>query len=165
MIQLLLAPLLSKLAESGMGLLAKAIETKGKDAIEKAIGVKIPDKASDLTPEALSALKAAEMEHEEVLRTLAVREIELNLEAEKTASIQVTDRWESDMLSDSWLSKNIRPLTLIFILGIYTVFSIASAFGVSITASYVELLGQWGMLVMSAYFVGRSVEKVVGGKK
>jgi hypothetical protein len=165
MIPLLLAPLLSKLAESGMGLLAKAIETKGKDAIEKAIGIKIPDKAADLTPEALSVLKAAEMENEQVLRTLAVREIELNLEAEKTASIQVTERWKSDMLSDSWLSKNIRPLTLIFILGIYTIFSIASAFGISITESYVELLGQWGMLVMSAYFVGRSVEKVVGGKK
>lgn len=156
MIPVLLAPLLSKLAESGMGLLASAIQAKGKEAVEKVIGIRIPDSPNQ---EDLKTLKISEMAHEEKLQELAIRKVELRLADDKSASEEVTKRWQADMSSDSWLSKNIRPLTLIFILGIYTVFATASAFGVDVTESYVELLGQWGMLIMSAYFVGRSVEK------
>jgi hypothetical protein len=82
------------------------------------------------------------------------------LEADATASQQVTDRWKADMASDSWLAKNIRPTVLIYLLTAYTIFSIGSAYGMNINNSYVELLAQWGMIVMSAYFVGRTVEKV-----
>lgn len=81
---------------------------------------------------------------------------ELNLEYEK----QVTQRHTSDMASDSRLSKNIRPLTLIFILVMYSLLSISSGFNFEVTESYVELLGQWGMLIMSFYFGGRTVEKI-----
>ncbi len=81
---------------------------------------------------------------------------ELNLEYEK----QVTQRHTSDMASDSWLSKNIRPITLIFILVMYSLLSISSGFNFQVTESYVELLGQWGMLIMSFYFGGRTVEKI-----
>ena len=76
-----------------------------------------------------------------------------------------TDRWKADMGSDSWLSKNIRPLTLIAILGAYFVFASASAFGISVNESYVKLLGEWGQLIMLAYFGGRTAEKIFGGKK
>ena len=69
------------------------------------------------------------------------------------------------MTSDSYLAKNIRPLTLIFILAIYTIFAFMSAFAVDVNESYVELLGQWGMLIMSAYFVGRTVEKGIASVK
>jgi hypothetical protein len=65
------------------------------------------------------------------------------------------------MASDSWLSKNIRPATLIFILVVYTVFGFMSAFEIEVNAPYVELLGQWGMLIMSFYFGGRTLEKIV----
>ena len=72
----------------------------------------------------------------------------------------VTRRVEADMASDSWLSKNIRPMTLIFILVAYSGFAIAAIFDFETRGAYVELLGQWGMLVMSFYFGGRTMEKI-----
>ena len=72
----------------------------------------------------------------------------------------VTRRVEADMSSDSWLSKNIRPMTLIFLLVAYSGFAVASIFEFETRGAYVELLGQWGMLVMSFYFGGRTMEKI-----
>jgi len=66
-----------------------------------------------------------------------------------------------DAGSDSALAKNIRPMTLIAILGAYVCFAIADGAGYKISSNYVELLGQWGMLVMSAYFGGRTLEKIM----
>jgi hypothetical protein len=77
----------------------------------------------------------------------------------------VTERWKADMNGDSWLSKNIRPGTLVYILTAYLIFAILDGFGFRISESYVQLLGQWGMLVMTAYFGGRSAEKIVGMMK
>jgi hypothetical protein len=78
----------------------------------------------------------------------------------KAEQQNVTDRWKADMGSDSWLSKNIRPLTLIAILCAYFMFASASAFGWSVNESYVKLLGEWGQLIMLAYFGGRTAEKI-----
>jgi hypothetical protein len=69
------------------------------------------------------------------------------------------------MASDSWLSKNIRPGTLIYILTAYLLFAGLSAAGIEVNEAYVALLGQWGMLVMTAYFGGRTVEKVMEMRK
>ena len=82
-------------------------------------------------------------------------------------SDNLTDRHKADMASDSWLSKNIRPMTLIFILGAYFTFAMMSAFDMETRGAYVELLGQWGMLIMSFYFGGRTLEKIMDmkGKK
>jgi uncharacterized membrane protein (DUF106 family) len=74
---------------------------------------------------------------------------------------ELTKRQQADMMSDSWLSKNIRPMTLIFILGGYFVFAMMSAFDLDTNKAYVELLGQWGMLIMSFYFGGRTLEKIM----
>jgi hypothetical protein len=82
----------------------------------------------------------------------------------KAEQQNVTDRWKSDMGSDSWLSKNIRPMTLIAILCAYFVFASASAFGWSVNESYVKLLGEWGQLIMLAYFGGRTAEKIFAKK-
>jgi uncharacterized membrane protein (DUF106 family) len=86
------------------------------------------------------------------------------LNADNIESQELTKRQQSDMTSDSWLSKNIRPMTLIFILGGYFVFAMMSAFGNNANEKYVELLGQWGMLVMSFYFGGRTLEKIMDMK-
>jgi hypothetical protein len=72
----------------------------------------------------------------------------------------LTERLKADMGSDSWMSKNIRPLTLVFLLIAYSGFAIASIFEYETRGAYVELLGQWGMLVMSFYFGGRTMEKI-----
>jgi hypothetical protein len=77
---------------------------------------------------------------------------------------EITKRWEADMSSDSWLSKNIRPLALIAIFAGYFLFAMMSAFGYDATESYVQLLGQWGQIVFLAYFGGRTVEKVMDMK-
>jgi hypothetical protein len=78
----------------------------------------------------------------------------------KTEQNNLTERVQADMASDSWLSKNIRPMTLIFLLIAYSGFAIASIFEYETRGAYVELLGQWGMLVMSFYFGGRTLEKI-----
>lgn len=71
-----------------------------------------------------------------------------------------TERWKADMASDSWLSKNIRPMSLIAIFTGYFTFAMMSAFGYNANESYVQLLGNWGMLVFGAYFGSRSIEKI-----
>lgn len=92
---------------------------------------------------------------------LKLKETELFIDYQKNDNDNISKRWGSDMSSDSWLSKNIRPLTLIYILTAYTLFSIGGIFNLNVPSAYVELLGQWGMLIMSAYFGGRTIEKVV----
>lgn len=77
---------------------------------------------------------------------------------------ELTKRQQADMASDSWLSKNIRPMTLILILGAYFLFAMMSAYGKDANPKYVELLGQWGMLIMSFYFGGRTLEKIMDTK-
>lgn len=72
----------------------------------------------------------------------------------------VSDRWKADMGSDSWLSKNIRPMALIAIFVGYFVFTMMSAFGYRAEEAYVQLLGQWGQIIFLAYFGGRTVEKL-----
>jgi hypothetical protein len=83
------------------------------------------------------------------------------LNADVAESHELTERLKADMGSDSWLSKNIRPMVLIFILMAYTGFAIASMFDFETRNNYVELLGNWGMVVMSFYFGGRSAEKIM----
>ena len=86
------------------------------------------------------------------------------LNADVTESQEITKRLQADMGSDSWLSKNIRPMTLVFILITYTVFGLMSAWDIEVNSNYVELLGQWGMLIMSFYFGGRTLEKIIDMK-
>ncbi|UOF81564.1 holin [Bacteriophage sp.] len=87
-----------------------------------------------------------------------------DLQADMNEQDNVSKRWEADLNSDSWLSKNIRPMTLIAILCGYFIFATASAFELNVKQAYVELLGQWGMLIMSAYFGGRTLEKIMAKK-
>lgn len=96
---------------------------------------------------------------------LALKLKEIDAKEYEVEQTNLTDRLKADMSSDSWLSKNIRPMTLIFILVTYTVFGMMSAWDIEVNNNYVELLGQWGMLIMSFYFGGRTLEKIVDAKK
>ena len=78
----------------------------------------------------------------------------------KAEQSNVTGRWTADMASDSWLSKNIRPLSLIAIFSGYFTFAMMSAYGYNANEAYVTLLGNWGMLIFGAYFGSRSLEKI-----
>lgn len=86
------------------------------------------------------------------------------LNADNVEAQELTKRHEADMASDSWMSKNIRPMTLLIILGGYFTFAMMSAFGYEANQNYVTLLGNWGMLVMSFYFGGRTLEKIMDMK-
>jgi hypothetical protein len=86
------------------------------------------------------------------------------LNADVSEGQELTKRLQADMASDSWLSKNIRPMTLIAILAGYFIFAGLSAAKIQVTSEYVQLLGQWGMLIMSFYFGGRTLEKIMDMK-
>jgi hypothetical protein len=86
------------------------------------------------------------------------------LNADNVEAQELTKRLDADMKSDSWLSKNIRPLTMVYILTAYLVLALLDAAGLNISDNFVSLLGQWGMLVMSFYFGGRTLEKVMNMK-
>jgi len=160
----IITSLVQTLAVNGLGLLAGAVQAKGREFIESKIGVRIPDNPSQ---EDLIKLKQLEIEQEQLLLQYTLKQKELEIEESKLlaqmhrASEQnSTVRWQSDMGSDSRLSKNIRPGTLVYILTAYLLFALLSAMGIDINEAYVRLLGEWGQLVMLAYFGGRSVEKI-----
>lgn len=123
------------------------------------IGEKVLDK---VLPDPDSKIKA-----QAILIELAQKGELAQLQADINEQDNLTKRIQADMSSDSWLSKNIRPMTLIFILVTYTVFGTMSAWDIEVNNNYVELLGQWGMLIMSFYFGGRTLEKIMDmkGKK
>jgi uncharacterized membrane protein (DUF106 family) len=87
------------------------------------------------------------------------------MQADMQEQGELTKRQQNDMMSDSWLSKNIRPMTLIAILCGYFVFAMLSAFDIETNSKYVELLGTWGMVIMSFYFGGRTLEKIIDMKE
>jgi hypothetical protein len=96
---------------------------------------------------------------------LALKLKEIDTKAFEVETKAVTDRWQADMSSDSWLSKNIRPMTLIAIFVAYFLFAALSAGGINVNESYVKLLGEWGQLIMLAYFGGRTAEKIMEKRK
>lgn len=125
-----------------------------------AIGGKLIDR---FLPDPAAAAKAkAELDQMKENGELARMANETDLY--KTEQNNLTDRLKADMSSDSWLSKNIRPMTLVYILVAYLLLAILDASVLDIADSFVELLGQWGMLVMSFYFGGRTLEKIMDMK-
>jgi hypothetical protein len=161
----ILGALLGTLAENGLTLLSSAIQAKGKEVVENTLGVKIPDNP---TPEDVAKLRQLQYDHEERLLELGIEkaklelaELELLAKAAQNDADNITDRWQADMTSDSWLSKNIRPICLLAILLAYFIFTTMSAFGYNANEGYVNLLAGWGQLVMGAYFAGRTAEKII----
>ena len=103
----------------------------------------------------LTTSKEEKMEAERKIKDLV-----MGYEAEMQK--QVTERWSMDMQSDSWLSKNIRPLVLIFLVvsTVLLVFIDAGVISFEVKASWVDLLQLVLITVIGAYFGGRSLEKV-----
>ena len=87
---------------------------------------------------------------------------EVLMQAESQAQEQVTRRWEADMKSDNWLSKNIRPLICIFLTAMFVIISIfdGNAGGFAIAPAYIPIYQTLLITVYGAYFAGRSIEKI-----
>jgi uncharacterized membrane protein (DUF106 family) len=127
----------------------------GLDAIV-GVGMKLIDKLiPDPQAKAQAQLELAKLAQEGKLA---------EIQADTVAMQETSKRWQADMASDSWLSKNIRPMTLVFILLVYCAFALMSAWKLDVNESYVKLLGEWGQLIMLAYFGGRTVEKIMDMK-
>ena len=87
---------------------------------------------------------------------------QLLVDAEQKAQVQVSARWEADLKHGSWLSKNIRPITLIFLTGVFVILSVfdGNMGEFTIGSAYVPVYQTLLMTVYAAYFAGRSIEKV-----
>jgi maltodextrin utilization protein YvdJ len=156
-------PVVAALLEQGLTILGGAVMSKGKEVVEEKLEIKLPN--TTLSAQEVVELKKLEFQHEEWLINAGLQERAQELEFQKLQEGNITDRWKADMTSDSWLSKNIRPSVLLYLLTAYTLLALMSAFGLNVSEAYVTLLGQWGMVVMTAYFGGRTLEKIkLGGK-
>ena len=99
-------------------------------------------------------------EEEKLEAERKIKEIIANYEVEMEKNI--TSRWEVDLKSDSWLSKNVRPLVLIFLIvcTMLLIFIDAGALNFEVKSTWVDLLQLVLITVIGAYFGGRSLEKV-----
>ena len=98
-------------------------------------------------------------EEEKLEAAQKVKELVSNYEVEMEK--QITDRWKSDMVSDSWLSKNVRPMVLIFLVvsTVLMIFIDAGAISFDVEPKWTDLLQLVLITVIGAYFGGRSLEK------
>ena len=89
-----------------------------------------------------------------------IKDLVMGYEAEMQK--QITERWKMDMQSDSWLSKNIRPLVLVFLVvaTVLLIFIDAGAISFTVQDKWTDLLQLVLITVIGAYFGGRSLEKV-----
>ena len=97
---------------------------------------------------------------EKLAAELKIKQLISDYEVEMEKNI--TSRWEADLKSDSWLSKNVRPVVLIFLIvcTMLLIFIDAGALNFEVKSSWVDLLQLVLITVIGAYFGGRSLEKV-----
>ena len=99
-------------------------------------------------------------EEEKLEAERKIKELVSSYEVEMEKNI--TERWKMDMASDSWLSKNIRPLVLVFLVvaTVLLIFIDAGAISFVVEDKWTDLLQLVLITVIGAYFGGRSLEKV-----
>ena len=117
-------------------------------------GVELFNRAGEL-------ISGSNLPPEKKVEALELRQMEL--EAEIQAQQELTKRHRADMASDSWLSKNIRPLTLIVTFGLMTLFAVADGNlgNFTVKKDYIEMIRLVFSAAVSFYFIGRTVEKIV----
>mgnify|MGYP003132193177 CR=1 FL=1 len=99
-------------------------------------------------------------DEEKLAAEAKIKDLVMGYEAEMQK--QITERWKMDMNSDSWLSKNIRPLVLVFLVisTVLMIFIDAGAISFNVEDKWTDLLQLVLITVIGAYFGGRSLEKV-----
>jgi hypothetical protein len=119
-----------------------------------ATGSSIAEKISDIIDKhTFSKVEKAQFEKE-------MTQVWIN--AESDIQKNITERWKNDMNSDSWLSKNVRPLVLIFLVfsTVLMVFIDAGVLEFEVKSSWIDLLQLVLITVIGSYFGGRSYEKI-----
>ena len=127
-----------------MSILKKIFSGGAKDLVEGVGGVL----------DNLTTTKAEKLEAKRKMQEL-IADYETKMEQ------NITDRWKADMNSDSWLSKNVRPLVLIFLVvsTVLMIFIDAGTIAFEVEAKWTDLLQLVLITVIGAYFGGRTVEK------
>ena len=127
-----------------MSILNKIFSVGAKDLVEGVGGVL----------DNLTTTKAEKLEAKRKMQEL-IADYETKMEQ------NITDRWKSDMNSDSWLSKNVRPLVLIFLVvcTIIMIFIDAGTIAFEVEDKWTDLLQLVLITVIGAYFGGRTMEK------
>jgi len=133
----MLLPILGQLAGNGLQIVSDAVQARGKKEIEERLGIELKP---DMSQEELAKVQVAAMEHERELKKIVEQEI--------------TKRHTADMTSDSWLSKNIRPMSLVYLMALFS-----AAFVVDVPLTVLEMLRDLLMTVFVFYFGSRSIEK------
>ena len=128
-----------------MKLLKKIFSGAGSELVDSVGGV-------------LDSLTTTKEEKLEAKRKMKELLANYEMEMEK----QITSRWQADMQSDSWLSKNVRPLVLIFMIvcTMLLIFIDAGAISFTVEDKWTDLLQLTLITIIGAYFGGRSIEKV-----
>ena len=134
--------------------MAKAGKSISKPILEAASAITGIESLKDLGNLIMDSKELSEADKQMLIEELRQDTIEMQ---------EVTKRWSADMMSDSWLSKNIRPLSLAFLTATLFVYIIldSSLQGFSIDPEWVSLLGNLLMLVYGGYFSARSLEKIL----
>lgn len=155
-----MAPLLATLAAGGLDLLVSAIKSKGKEVVERQLGISLPE-GREFSEKELVELKSLEFQHQEWLLENALESKKAELAADANEQDNVTKRWEADSASDDPEARKIRPRTLKYLLAVMTLAMIGDGAGYKVDEMWVQLLQALLLTVFAAYFGGRTLEKVV----
>ena len=115
---------------------------------------KLSGQALNIIDEVVTSKEEKQQLKNEIEKAILDHEIEIQK--------NVTERWKADSSSDSWLSKNVRPLVLVFLVvsTVLMIFIEAGVIAFVVKASWIDLLQLVLITVIGAYFGGRSLEKV-----
>ncbi len=115
---------------------------------------KLSGQALNIIDEVVTSKEEKQQLKNEIEKAILDHEIEIQK--------NVTERWKADSSSDSWLSKNVRPLVLVFLVvsTVLMIFIEAGVIAFEVKASWIDLLQLVLITVIGAYFGGRSLEKV-----
>jgi len=148
-------PILATLASSGLDLLFNAVKAKGKDFVEEKFGINL--EAATQTQEGVLSLKQLEFDHEEKLIAYSLEEKKLDYSLIKDDEKQITERWKSDNKSNSWIARNVRPVSF----ALWTVFMIMIiGFRVPVQPAWIPVVQTIYMFYLGAYIGGRTIEKL-----
>jgi hypothetical protein len=158
MLASLAAPWVAKLTKNGLGLMADAVATKGKDFVEGMLGVDL-DKATS-TPEEIAKLRQIEFDHEEKLQKIILESKKLDYSLLTGEQKEITSRWTSDNKDGNVLTRSVRPLALIAwtIIIFFMIFLDGNL--LVIKKEYLPLVQNINLLIYGSYFGGRTIEKL-----
>lgn len=157
-------PLIAPLLAQGLDLIANFALAKGKDALEKATGVKLPDEGN-LTSEQITTLRKYQMEHEEHLASIRLEEDKLSLEAYKTQVADTSSARDREVkinesANASWLSKNTSSIIAIVFVGVYLIlnYGLLSGFFNPKDTIFTTIIGNLTNIIMLivGYYYGSS---------